>query len=245
MHIALATAIGVAVIGYFAGIGSPSEREAPVAEMAATSEAPAAATYVELRERNLGPNAGWTSKLSGLAVSEGEAPLAEGEVREAALETALAERQERRAFDGAPPTIPHPVGQNQVSECLACHQTGVVVEGRVASRISHEAYGSCTQCHVPDASPVPFKGGPDLPPVASGSDFVGLASSPHGVREYEGAPPQIPHPTWMRQQCDSCHGVTGRAGMRSTHLERQSCGQCHAPSSARDQGLPFGLEVLP
>jgi len=78
MHIALATAIGVAVIGYFAGIGSPSEREAPVAEMAATSEAPAAATYVELRERNLGPNAGWTSKLSGLAVSGGEAPLAEG-----------------------------------------------------------------------------------------------------------------------------------------------------------------------
>lgn len=246
MHIALATVIGVAVIGYFAGIGAPEEREAPPAVAPAPSEVPAAASYGELRGRSLGPNAGWSSNLAVLAKErEVDPPLEEGEVRETALETALAERGERRAFDGAPPTIPHPVAQNQASECLVCHLHGVVVEGRVASPISHEPYTSCTQCHVTEMSPVPFKGGLDLPPVASGSDFKGLASKAHGERAYPGAPPQIPHATWMRQECASCHGEHGRAGMRSTHPERQSCAQCHAPSSERDQWLPFALEELP
>ncbi len=43
------------------------------------------------------------------------------------MEQALKQRQQRRAYDGAPPTIPHLVQQNSASECMACHAKDCVL----------------------------------------------------------------------------------------------------------------------
>jgi hypothetical protein len=54
-------------------------------------------------------------------------------------------------------------------------------------------------------------------------------------RDYDGAPPTIPHPTLMRGECASCHGVFGADGIKTTHPWRQSCTQCHAMNAVNDQ----------
>ena len=137
---------------------------------------------------------------------------------------ALADRARNRAYDGAPPTIPHPVEAQSAASCLACHGEGLKVGDRVASKISHAHLTNCTQCHVEQA------------PVAgrrtrsSACTAPGLASGPS-----PGAPPTIPHHTWMRENCTSCHGLVTRPGTRTTHPWLTNCTQCHAPSAALDQ----------
>jgi cytochrome c-type protein NapB len=66
------------------------------------------------------------------------------------------------------------------------------------------------------------------------NSFVGKVSPVAGPRAWDIAPPQIPHTTWMREQCDACHGVNGRDPIRSTHPWRESCEQCHAASATND-----------
>lgn len=86
--------------------------------------------------------------------------------------------------------------------------------------------------------------GEPLPPDATfaANLFDGLDSPDHGARAWSIAPPQIPHRTLMRERCESCHGVGGRDAMRSTHPDRQSCTQCHAPNAALDQ-QPMSLGI--
>ncbi len=146
---------------------------------------------------------------------------------------AVAERAMLRAFDGAPPSVPHPVRQRSAAECLACHASGLAIGEAVARPLSHPVYASCTQCHVVSASPVPPA--PPSRAAQAANGFEGLASPARGERAWPGAPPVIPHPTWMRQECGSCHGASARAGLHTTHPERRSCTQCHAPSAVLDQ----------
>jgi cytochrome c-type protein NapB len=143
---------------------------------------------------------------------------------------ALADRARNRAYDGAPPTIPHPVEAQSAASCLACHGEGLKVGDRVASKVSHAHLSNCTQCHV-EQSP----GG--LPFRAEGTEngFVGVYRAGPGERASPGAPPTIPHHTWMRENCSSCHGPVTRPGTRTTHPWLTSCTQCHAPSAALDQ----------
>ena len=63
------------------------------------------------------------------------------------------ERALRRAYDGAPPVIPHPVRDGGAAECLACHATGFALAGRRASGVPHADFASCTQCHVVASGP--------------------------------------------------------------------------------------------
>jgi cytochrome c-type protein NapB len=149
------------------------------------------------------------------------------------IAAALALRASRRAYDGAPPRVPHPVVQTGELDCVACHQNGAVVEGRVAAIMSHETYSSCSQCHVADVHPMPSaeRALLDGPPIDT--RFVGLEPPTVGPRAWEGAPPVIPHPTQMRERCESCHGVLAE-GLRTSHPWRQSCTQCHAPSAEMD-----------
>jgi cytochrome c-type protein NapB len=106
--------------------------------------------------------------------------------------------------------------------------------------MSHTAMASCTQCHVVEEAPMP--GGADLPPDPRdvGNAFVGLPSPTAGPRAWDVAPPQVPHRTFMRENCDSCHGVNGRDALRSSHPWRESCEQCHAASAQADgrPGVP-------
>lgn len=208
----------------------PGDARAVAEGVRAPDSAPDAVRWAELPGAARGPNGAFVNALAKLAP-----PPANPEVypdREARLEDSLATRATRRAYDGAPPTIPHAIDERSATSCLACHGEGVVVQGHVASKISHPIFTQCTQCHVPSAR-VGIEPA-ESPPLDS--EFQPLRSSP-GSRFLPDAPPTVPHGTFMRSDCTSCHGALGAPGLRTTHPERQSCRQCHATSGDLEQGL--------
>lgn len=129
-------------------------------------------------------------------------------------------RAARRAYEGAPPVIPHP---QMGSPCIACH-TGQAIEVKemgVAPAMPHRLTtglgpaSNCRQCHVFGEGVT--RDGP-VSPVR------------RGERAHPGAPPMIPHPLFMREDCAACHtGPAARAEIRCTHPERARCTQCHLP----------------
>jgi cytochrome c-type protein NapB len=237
LHLFLMLVIGGAVAGFFVGTGqdvSPAwSREIPRGAEA-SAEAPAAMPYTEMDAIARGPNGAFVSDLANLV---SHTPGLLDAVTNTLLDKAasLAERAEVRAFDGAPPVIPHPVPENDVRSCSACHGEGRIIRGRIAPRMSHQAYTSCTQCHAPVGNP---GFGPEFPVE---NLFAGLSAPAQGPRAWEGAPPLIPHRTLMREDCLSCHGLAGRPGLRSTHPWRGNCQQCHAGSAEHD-GFLFAVE---
>jgi nitrate reductase (cytochrome), electron transfer subunit len=153
---------------------------------------------------------------------------------------ALADRAKNRAFDTAPPTIPHPTdGMTTAASCLACHGSGIKVGEKIATKVSHPHYTSCVQCHALGAPPELAK----FATPESENEFVGAYRAGPGSRLSPGAPPTIPHTTWMRQDCASCHGLVARPGIRTTHPWLTNCVQCHAPSAALDQ-VAFPLPTI-
>lgn len=137
---------------------------------------------------------------------------------------AHAVRQQRRAFDGAPPVIAHPpLGAN----CKTCHGTsGQQVPGLgFAPANPHlltdneQRTTHCRQCHLFSRAETTFVG----------STFQGLREpSVQGTRLYPGAPPVIPHTLTMRANCLSCHaGPAARPEIVCSHPERTHCRQCH------------------
>lgn len=156
------------------------------------------------------------------------------QANQSAIPASLQARGKRRAYAGAPPTIPHAVNQQSAKNCLSCHQNGFKLGERVAPVMSHDYMSECTQCHVVSQSPSPApEMGAHLIPLAN--RFEPLKEPVGGLRAYPGAPPVIPHSTHMRTNCLSCHGALGKPGLRSTHPERSSCTQCHTPSATLDQ----------
>lgn len=156
-------------------------------------------------------------------------------------EAVLGQRRERRAYAGAPPTIPHSVQQKDPAACLACHSSGAQIAGKRAPAMSHREYTMCTQCHAMQRTENEHVAQLGEYPDALEHGFEGLHEPSQGSRAYQGAPPTMPHPLFMRENCSSCHGVHGALGMRSTHPERQNCQQCHAESAPFDQAAvpPF------
>lgn len=200
-----------------------------------TGEAVTALPYWDVDRRIDGPNAGWVNAVSKLEPVPNPASSATP-APETARATAIATRATRRAFDGAPPVIPHPIQESTSAQCLACHAEGLVVKDRVTSKISHPHFANCAQCHAPALAPDAITELALLTPIA-GNTFVGSKPS-GGQRAYAGAPPTIPHPTAMRSDCMSCHGAAGVYGLRTSHPDRQSCVQCHAPTAELEQ-RPF------
>ena len=144
----------------------------------------------------------------------------------AAPPTPFAERASRRAFDGAPPVIPHMAfGSN----CESCHDhDGMEVPNiGYAPPQPHEQelvggkWSRCRQCHVFQESKEVFKA----------SEFEGLAQVFRGgSRQSTHAPPVMPHATLGRENCIACHsGPAGREEIRCSHPERPNCRQCHVP----------------
>jgi cytochrome c-type protein NapB len=81
------------------------------------------------------------------------------------------------------------------------------------------AMSRCRQCHVVASTTS----------VMVASRFVGLPQGPwRGERGTPGAPPTIPHPLLLRDDCLACHaGPAARAEIRTPHPERERCQQCH------------------
>jgi cytochrome c-type protein NapB len=126
-----------------------------------------------------------------------------------------------RAFDGAPPVVPHPVQELGRGNCLACHLSGHAQwEGKLAPRTPHPELVRCTQCHVESGDAAPF----------TGTSFAGRAYVV-GVRPQPEGPWLIPHPLTMREDCLACHTdhPTMPASQVTTHAERVRCTQCHLP----------------
>lgn len=148
---------------------------------------------------------------------------------------ALAQRRERRMFEGAPPMVPHPIGQRSALECWVCHESGASIGDAVAPPAGHGYLTMCTQCHVPLASMLPTdeKFGPTL----ADSAFAGLGPPEPAKRWAAESPPQMPHRTFMRERCIACHGPAGRQGLQTSHPERGHCLQCHTLDAALE-GLP-------
>jgi cytochrome c-type protein NapB len=223
--------IGVAVVGFLLGIKDtpPQTPPAPPAR-SAPDDFPAAVGYAELPAASIKANDRWEGVLSTL-YSPRPAPTDPVTRTEEMKLAALADRAKNRAYDTAPPTVPHPIDQANSASCLACHGTGLWVQDKLAPKVSHPHLANCTQCHVEGANPALAKFDAPL----TENTFGGVARSGPGSRASPGAPPTIPHTTWMRQDCTSCHGLVARPGLRTTHPWLTSCTQCHAPSAALDQ----------
>ncbi len=248
LELALAALAGLAVAGFVVGVnagagdarvtGAVPEHAAMPAEVVAKAHGVTPAQpYKALAGMRRGVNAAWKSDVKLLAPELSDRTQGpKTPASAAAVKQAVAERAERRAYDGAPPVVPHPVQQRGGLACLSCHAKGAVlgegIERRVASAISHPELTNCTQCHVEQAN---AQWGPQHWPEASASTFVGKASPTEGPRAYPDAPPQMPHSAHMRERCSSCHGPTGPEGLRTSHFERQSCQQCHTASADDDQ----------
>jgi cytochrome c-type protein NapB len=224
--VALAIVIGLALVGFVVGT-RPSPDHARPPRTAVDRAGPPGQpgqTYAELRDRRFRmattPVADWASLAA--ALPGWPEPIPPTQAQRAA---AVAARATRRAFDGAPPVVPHVIDERSVAACLDCHQDGVAVGERLAPRMSHHPLMSCTQCHVPGVRRPHDTGA--LPE----STFAGRPSAGQGSRAWVGAPPTIPHPTFMREQCASCHGPGGLAGLRTPHPQRGSCEQCHVSAA--------------
>ncbi len=139
---------------------------------------------------------------------------------------ALAEREELRAYFGAPPVIPHEIDQlDSEADCMTCHAEPE------NPQLPHARLASCTQCHVIQENDL------FIETDGAGNSFSGLEEPVGGSRAWQGAPPTIPHSTLMRDRCLSCHGPDDHEGLRSSHPERLSCRQCHASSAMLNQHL--------
>jgi len=245
--------IAIGVTGYFVGMSSPMNPQSADGVSGATENvekepgdgvhkghavdhqkesAADASFYGQMRR---------TDRSASLPVSfEKTGPIGKPNIKiqPQQKEFALAMREQRRAFNGAPPTVPHPIHQTSAKSCLACHGVGARSKSLRIPQMSHKFYINCTQCHVESnptfADPVEFRK----------NSFVGLAAPKSGPRAFSKAPPQIPHTTWMRSNCLSCHGNAGSHGMKTTHPWRTNCTQCHAPSSDLEQQLTREKETF-
>lgn len=151
---------------------------------------------------------------------------------------ALQDRLRTRAFDGAPPVIPHWVDQQTTESCLVCHLAGTKLGERIATKMCHVLISNCTQCHVEQVSTRSFStlaladGASRAASISTPGNvvnaFVGVVRAGGGNRAMAGAPPTIPHSLHMRTECMSCHGLVARPGIRTTHPWLQNCLQCHA-----------------
>ncbi len=131
-----------------------------------------------------------------------------------------------RAYDGAPPVIPHRVVGG--AACRSCHdQKGRTIAGfGVAPPSPHEktsgmAAARCEQCHVAAEVQDEF--------VASQFQTRWWSGTRKGSRLYPAAPPVAPHRLFMHEDCGACHaGPAAPPEIRTTHPDRGRCLQCHA-----------------
>lgn len=204
--------------------------------------AEAAVSYAEMRRTPRGKSSGLEQDLEPMRkASADDKVFFEG----AATNIDLIRRAKLRAFEGAPPVIPHSIRQDYVPECLACHGARLVFRERPARPICHDEHTNCTSCHVQRAGGPRVAEAAEVDPRAVPNSFVGLLKQIGGTTAAT-EPPQIPHRTAFRERCAACHGEDGPgAGHHPVNfaLERElppsfvlsltgrlTCRTCHEPS---------------
>ena len=130
-----------------------------------------------------------------------------------------------RAYDGAPPSIPHPVNDRDTltgGNCLECHRHGGFTPEfkAYAPVVPHPEMLNCRQCHNPQEGTSPFR-----------ASTWTKALPQRGISHLPGGPLVIPHSLHMRENCLACHtGPHAVEEIRTTHPERINCLQCHVES---------------
>lgn len=240
--------ICIAVVGYFVGLNGGVPKTASISSaglrpesmphsngvgIRESSKVLAAMTYSSIPRTAMGPTESFRAVPKPLPTQASYDLFAEIKPNEADKVVSSRQRASRRAYNGAPPIIPHAVQNTSDAACYACHSNGMQMAGLKASVMSHPFLANCMQCHA-SPPPAPFQ----RVDSAVANSFVGLPAPKAGQRAYAGAPPTIPHSQWMRQNCLACHGgPNGWSGMESTHPWRTNCTQCHAPSAVLDQAI--------
>lgn len=234
VHLLLAAVIAIAFVGFLVGIRQgktvavvppPPPRE----EVVTPPNAIPATAWRDFDRRLYGSNRNWQSVLTSLTQppANQQAWSSASKSDRRALQSI---RAVRRAFAGAPPVVPHPIDQMSSSSCLSCHGEGLFIgKGVRAPKMSHASLQNCTQCHV-ESRLLDLEAA-----TVAKNEFEQMETPLGGARAWPGAPPMIPHTTWMRDNCLSCHGSTGPLAIRTSHPQRASCLQCHAPSAVMDQ----------
>lgn len=140
-------------------------------------------------------------------------------------------RNELRAYEGAPPVIPHGVAELGRESCMSCHAEGDAVTtagGRRAPKTPHPTWNNCQQCHVEQKTRDVFQP----------STFIALRQ--HDVPEagQRLSPPYIPHRLQDRENCRACHlSPTAPPQLIPAHGDRTNCRQCHV--QLRQAAAPF------
>lgn len=229
----------LAITGYYIGLTSPmaAPEKEPSPLVAAENDTVddngqyvviPATSYDGMATQRKSPNDRWTTELGMLKQTTLDVTKIPPRNAEQRLES-LRRRSELRAFAGAPPLVPHSIDQMSSRVCMACHEKGLQTESLRAARMSHAYLTNCTQCHVERYSTA------DDGRLFASNSFIGVAERELGHRANPQAPPALPHPTWMRSNCLSCHGELARPGIQTTHPWRQNCLQCHASLPGNDQ----------
>ena len=233
----------VALIGLAAGLmaalvvllqptrGGPGSQPAAIAAPLVPPQAPIAAEAGVFRTR-----------LTGRATGADPAR------RRAAHPRTLATWRTLRAYQGAPPRVPHGLTADELrtTSCNTCHEHGGYSQrfGAYAPVTPHPEQAACLQCHATDAAVV----GVALPgrrPDDSCRQCHAPAAPRASVRlpgwapaawperlARDGLPAPIPHDLGMRGTCLACHmGPGAVAEIRTTHPERADCRQCHVAAS--------------
>jgi cytochrome c-type protein NapB len=136
------------------------------------------------------------------------------------------ERRVRRAYEGAPPWIPHqvPADMERTQDCAPCHTFGGYNPPlrTYSPRAPHLEFTNCLQCHVAQVQTDLYRP----------TDWETPPWPEYGQeRELMGAPPRIPHTLQLRERCLTCHGGASAApDIRTPHPERFNCRQCHLPT---------------
>lgn len=190
--------------------------------------------YSEIASTPWQVNAGWKFTLEDLPRVTA-APDSQTKPTPEQAAAAVALRARLRAYDGAPPVIPHPIDPLGSAACASCHDRGSdkIIAGVRPAEMSHPWITNCTSCHVPQQGPREASEAQEAR-LHVDNTFLGKPSPGSGCRAYQGAPPVMPHQVWMRQNCMSCHGPGRDQAIRSTHPQRRNCLQCHAPDAALD-----------
>lgn len=240
----------LSVSGFFMGMRqtegqSPRRFEAiPVADAPTEANLPQAPKYKDIANTRWLANRDWKFTLQNLprAVPSPAMPVATTAERQNAVQ----QRAALRAFDGAPPVIPHGIDVISSASCLACHGKGgnLVIDGKRPAEISHPWITNCTSCHVPQNGLRQITE-PAADRLVTENEFQGRRSAGPGPRAYPGAPPVTPHPLWMRQNCMACHGPGREQAIRTSHPNRNNCLQCHAPNAGFDNRESYATNPAP
>ena len=238
----------VSVSGYFMGMrqGDQMDEEvspwlsAKAAQPDAQESFPVAPLYKDIPTTAWKANKDWVNSLANLPREQMDRSPREvlGKHERALI---LMGREARRAYDGAPPTIPHAINYRDVNSCTACHSqnSNVLVGGKRTPAMSHPYMSSCTQCHAVAEGPA-FAVRSGTTGLLVENKFRGNKRAGKGQRAYPGAPPTIPHRLWMRQNCVSCHGPGMPDAIVTSHPQRSNCLQCHAQNADYDNRERLG-----